>query len=125
MQYSPKLKKAMQEIMAILDREDIAGCVVLHTPQFSEYHVKINPSYSCARFEGDNLRVKAKLQEDFNGDKNLMQYKVKNTVNMLNHLAEDTGRLAMSLIKTSEMVDEITKPTHFGDGHSSHTQQNN
>jgi len=31
MQYSPKLKKAMEEIKAILKRDDIAGIVVLHT----------------------------------------------------------------------------------------------
>jgi hypothetical protein len=33
MQYSPKLKKAMEEIKAVLNKHDIAASVILHTHQ--------------------------------------------------------------------------------------------
>lgn len=49
MQYSPKLKKAMEDIKKILHENDIAGFVVLHTPGFSEYLNRVDPSYSCAK----------------------------------------------------------------------------
>lgn len=61
MQYSPKLKKAMEEIKRILKDHDIAASVVLHTPGHSEYYLRINPSYSCATLNKGELRVKAKL----------------------------------------------------------------
>lgn len=81
MQYSPKLKTAMERIKAILKEYDIAGAVILHSPGFSEYLIKIDASYSCAKFEADYLRVKAKLQEDFDGDKDAWTQKITYTVN--------------------------------------------
>jgi hypothetical protein len=128
MKYSPKLKRIMAEIKEILDREDVAGYVVIHTPdsghQFSEYLAKFDPSYSCAKLEGDHLRVKAKLA-DFNGDVEARNKKIKDTVSMLHHLAEDTGKTALSLLEMSKIVDDIVGAEHFGDGHSSHATQNN
>ena len=44
MQYSPKLKRVLAEIKAILDKEDIAGSIVLHTPGFGEFLLKIDTS---------------------------------------------------------------------------------
>lgn len=126
MQYHPKLKKAIAEIKTILDREDIAGCVILHAPQFSEFLLKIDPSYSCARFEGDHLRVKAKLKEDFNGDKIAWEQKVRDTSNMLHHLSGITGKTAISLHQISSVVDNAVNATHDGnDGETSHIAQNN
>lgn len=46
MQYSPKLKIAMDEIKQVLKKHDIAGFVVLHTPGFTEYLNRVDPSYS-------------------------------------------------------------------------------
>jgi hypothetical protein len=63
MQYSPKLKKAMEEIKSIVKRHDIAAHVVLHTPGHSEFWFEISPSYSCAKLEGDNVRFKAKTAD--------------------------------------------------------------
>lgn len=67
MQYSPKLKNAMEEIKLIIDKYDIAACVVLHTPGFSEFLNKIDPSYSCAKIkllpdgtEGVHFKANAK-----------------------------------------------------------------
>lgn len=51
MQYSPKLKKAAEEIKQILQKYDIAANVILHTSGHSEYLLHITPTYSCAWLE--------------------------------------------------------------------------
>ncbi len=112
MQYSPKLKRILAEIKAILDREDVAGTVVLHTEGFAEFLLKINPSYSIAKIENENIRFKANLQKDFNGNKRLLEHKLTATSNMFRLLSEVNAQLAMNLINGSEMIDEITGTEH-------------
>lgn len=124
MQYSPKLKKAMEEIKMLMLKYDIGGLVVLHTPGHSEYLLRIDPSYSCAKFEGDNIRIKAKLK-DFNGDKNKWEEKVAGTSNMLNLIGEVGGRTSLSILNISEQLDKIVDAEHTDGNHSSNTQQNN
>ncbi len=124
MQYSPKLKKAIAEIQHILDKYDIAAFIALHTPGNSEYLNHVNPSYSCAKHEGDTIRIKAKAA-DYNGDTVIRNKFLSDTTNMFHCLAEVTGKNAVMLMKLSDKLDEITDATHFGGGHSSHTQQNN
>ena len=87
MQFSPKLKKAMADIKAILDEHDIAGMVFLHTPGHGEYMIKINPSYSCASIDRGQLRVKCKA-EDFGGDKQKQHQVMKDTCNLLSVLSD-------------------------------------
>lgn len=125
MQYSPKLKKAIEEIKVILKNYDIAALVVLHTPGHSEYLHALSPSYSCAKFNGDELRIRAKLKEDFNGDKKAWEEKVTATSNMLRMLAEVGMREAYQVSEVSEMVDKIIGADHTDFGGSSNTQQNN
>jgi hypothetical protein len=126
MQYSPKLKKAMEEIKMILLKYDIGAMVVLHTPGHSEYLLRIDPSYSCAKFEGDSLiRVKAKLKEDFFGNKEMWTQKVTDTSNMLTLLSEVAMRQGLSLADISKIVDEKVNAEHSGGDHTSHNQQNN
>ena len=60
MQYSPKLKVAIEEIKQILKNNDIAGFVVIHTPGFSEFLNHVETSYSCAKVQGDEVRLKLK-----------------------------------------------------------------
>lgn len=124
MQYSPKLKKAMEEIRQILVKHDIAAFVALHTPGNSEYLNHVNPSYSCAKHEGDTIRIKAKAS-DYNGDTDKRNKFISDTANMFHCLSEVVAQNALSLTQLSIKLDEITSATHFGNGHSSHTQQNN
>lgn len=125
MQYSPKLKKVMEQIKQICKDEDIAVVAILHTPGHSEFYMGLEPSYSCAKFEGDTLRVKAKLAE-FNGDRDAWTLKMSTTSNMLNLLGETTLFLAENLAKVSRRVDEAIGAEHNGpSGPTSHTQQNN
>lgn len=124
MQYSPKLKKAMNEIEAILIKYDIAGIVSLHTPGHGEYLSHLSPSYSCAKFEGDNLRIRAK-KEDYSGSAEVRNRFLKDTSNILHVLSNNTGMIAINLVEISKTVDNILGADHFGGGHSSHIDQNN
>lgn len=123
MQYSPKLKKAAEEIKAILKKHDIAASVVLHTPGFSEFILEITPSYSCATLNHDNIRFKAK-KDDFNDELKRHQA-IQDTANMMNLLSDTTAKNAMMLINVSEQFDEIIGAEHGDSNFTSHTTQNN
>lgn len=125
MKYSPKLKIALAEIKEVLDRHDIAGMIVLHTPGFSEYLLKLNASYSGAVLDqSGNLRVRIKT-EDFDGDKGKRDQVLKDTVNLFHHLSNTSGNLSIKLLEISEDLDKHTGAEHNGSGHSSNISQNN
>ena len=124
MQYSPKLKKAAEEIKAILKKHDIAGNVILHTPGFSEYLLEITPSYSAAWLENGIVRFRARAQ-DYNGNTMIRDQKIKDTLNMLNLLSTTAGENALALLNVSDIFDKITGAEHGKGSHTSHDTQNN
>lgn len=67
MKFNPKLKKAMDEILAVLNKYDINGSIVLHSPGFGEHFMKIDASYSCAKMittaQGPAIQIKAKKED--------------------------------------------------------------
>lgn len=88
MQYSPKLKKAAEEIKEILLKYDIAANVILHTPGFSEYLLHLTPTYSCAWIEnGDN------------GNEAMRNQKIADTLNMFRLLSDTSGHTALALLR--------------------------
>lgn len=125
MQYSPKLKKAMEEIKKVISKYDVGAMVVLHTPGFSEYINRLDPSYSCIIQNGDEVRVRARAKEDFNGDKEARNQKIADTANMLHLLSEVGMRQGLAMSEVSQKVDQIVNAEHFGNGHSTNTEQNN
>ncbi len=127
MQYSPKLKNAMSEIKAILEKHDIAGLIVLHTEGgLSEYLMKIDPGYSVAKFKDqETIRFKAKLQEDFQGNRRLMEHKLANTAGMLKHLSEVGGNLVLGLMEVSDQFDKIVAAEHGSISHISQRDLDN
>jgi hypothetical protein len=129
MEFSPKLKNAAEEIKAILEKHDIAGHVVLHTPGHGEYFTKLDPSYSCAFFDmtpgKEGIRFRARLQEDYKGDSAKRQKAVTDTSNMMNILCTTGGNMLMNLMDAAKMLDKIVDAKHGKGGHSSQTQQNN
>lgn len=123
MQYSPKLKKAAEEIKEILKKHDIAGMCVLHTPGFAEYINDISPSYSCAKREGDGIRIKA--SKDFYGSSAVRDKALSDTSNMLHTLSDVGGKQVLLLMSVSDQLDKLVNAEHEDGGHSSHTTQNN
>lgn len=112
MQFSPKLKKAMSDIKAILQKHDIAGVVVLHTPGYGEELFHITPSYSCATLHANGeLRFKAK-SADFGGDNEKRNKKIRDTSNMMRILSERVGVNALNLMNASEILDRAIDAEH-------------
>jgi len=127
MQYSPKLKKVMKQLQEIIDDNDLGAVVVIHDKTgFSEYIMKVDPSYSCATLmpNGEGVRFSAKAV-DFGGDKKKRDQVVAHTTNMIYHLTECTGKIAYGLINVEEQLSKLVNSNHYGSGHSSNTQQNN
>lgn len=124
MQYSPKLKTAMEEIKAILAKHDIGAMVVLHTPGHSEFLNKLNPSYSCIIQTGDHIRFRSKLA-DYGGDKNAWQKKTTDSLNLLQCITETVGHVILPLIDFTEKLEQSLDAESGGSGFSSHTTQNN
>lgn len=125
MQYSPKLKKAAEEIKDILKKYDIAANIVLHTPGHCEYLLHITPTYSAAWLENDMVRFRARLQ-DYNGNVIIRNKKISDTLNMLRLLSDTAGKNALALLSVADQFDKITGAEHEeDDNHTSHTTQNN
>lgn len=124
MQYNPKLKKALEEIKLILKKYDIAANVILHTPGHTEYLVHITPSYSCAWFENDKIRFRAR-KEDYNGNAMIRDKKIIDTLNMLRLLSDTSGQNALALLTVADQLDKITGAVHESGESTSHTTQNN
>jgi hypothetical protein len=124
MQYSPKLKKAAEEIKQILQKYDIAANVILHTPGHSEYLLHITPTYSCAWFENDMVRFRAR-KEDYNGNVMIRNQKIADTLNMLRLLSDTAIKNALALLNVADQFDKKIGADHTDEGFTSHTTQNN
>jgi len=128
MRYHPKLKKAMRQIQHIMDEHDIAGSIVLHTPGFGEHYMRINPSYSAAKFEPipgqEGQQIRMHIKEKQIGKKRAKEL-AEGTTNMFTIMNE---LLLHHTVITQHMADDLNKrynPDSSGSGHSSIESQNN
>ncbi len=64
MSHDPKLKSAMAEINFILTKYDLGGHVSLVSETDSEYLLKIDPSWSCAKLSERGVKIVAR-EKDF------------------------------------------------------------
>ena len=101
MQYSPKLKKAMAEIKAILQREDIEGFVVLHDNIFSEFLNHLESKNSIAKVTDEGIRFRLKTAEVGTTRAHEM---AKHTYNLMSHFADVVGRHALAYIDGFELL---------------------
>lgn len=60
---NPTLKAAMKEIDAVLKKHDLAGFVLISTPSDMEYMYAFQPTWSCARLDGNRLEIRAKREQ--------------------------------------------------------------
>lgn len=121
MQYSPKLKKAMEEIKAVVAKYDIGAFVVIHTPGHSEFLNKIDPSYSCAIPQTDGIRFKAKA-EMYEGGGAERNQKLADTFNLFTHMVDVIG---MNWVVYDKALKILPKHDSTGGDITGHDQQNN
>jgi len=116
MNFSPKLKKARREIEEIAKKYDIAISCTLHTPNFSENFYRINPTYSCAFFEGDLLRMKTTgLGLNQSQKKKL----IEETTNMILMLGIAQGNNALNFQKIKRVIESKFSIEIFDEGFTS------
>lgn len=125
MQYNPTLKKAMEEIKAVIKKYDVGAVAVLHLPGHSEFYYRIDPGYSCLRFiNGAQVRFNIKA-EHYQNDKKLRDQFVANTSNMLSLLSATGGKVVLQLMNLSETLDKAVGAEHTDMNGSSDIEQNN
>jgi len=126
MQYDPKLKKAMEEIKAIMHDAGIGGVVILHRPGFVEYLNKIDPPYACINIDNlSTLKIRAKKDMYAGGAEERNQV-LADTANLL---ATVNHQLRNSLEAWAEIeriyTDHVGPHDHTSGSATSHEQQNN
>lgn len=113
----------MAEIKAVLNKYDIAGFVVIHTPGHSEYLNHCVTSYSCATVTPEGVRLRLKEAEV---GKEKARKLAADTCNMVIHFARHLSAHALFYMDTEKLLRaKLDIEDLGGDGYSSHQQQNN
>lgn len=92
----------------MLDKHDIAGLVIIQSPDFAEFLLKIDPSWSCTWLEKDKdgaemLRFRARAV-DFGGDLKARKRAQESTAGMLISFQEQAERWAGNMLKAMAML---------------------
>lgn len=110
---SPKLKEVMAKIKQILDEEDIAGFVVLHEPGAGEFLLKIDPTYSSAKFEenlnGEIEGIKIEVTPEVIPEKEDRTLALEATLNMFQILTTIMGVHTSHLIDITDDLEETIR----------------
>ena len=108
-----RLKVARAEIEAIIQKHDLAGAVVLHTPGMSEWFYQVNPSYSCLHVDeqAGTARVKS-LLADHGGDRQAQLLEQACTANMVASLASELHLGAGMFNFLQRVVDQAARAAH-------------
>jgi len=122
MLYSPKLKKVIAEIKAIIEKNDLAGFVCLVEPGNSEYLHVINPSFSAAFFDGKEVRIKTK---DLTMSPTEKRKLLATTSNMLALLSTTVMQSGLNLGQVSQFIDKKIGADHTDGTHTSQIELDN
>lgn len=106
----------MEEIKAVLNKHDIAGLIVLHTPGNGEFVLKLNPSYSALKMEqaldkdGNLVQgIRLKVDDKEYPDPQTRKKALSNTLNMVEILCNLSVAEADKLISMSEAFQSAVK----------------
>lgn len=110
-----KLKKAMEEIKAIIEKYDVAGVVNLHAPGHGEFYQNLTPSYSVLLPQKDEQGVLIGYRfrsrsEDYEGDKKKQRQGKEDTINML-QIFQDT--FAFQFKRIDQVLQMLSKHIDF------------
>lgn len=108
-----RLKVARAEIEAIIQKHDLAGAVVLHTPGMAEWFYQVNPSYSVLHVDeqAGTARVKSRLV-DYGGRRQLQLLDQACTANMVASLASELRLGAGMFAFLQRVVDHAAHAEH-------------
>lgn len=111
----PKLKEAMAEISAILEKHDIAGQIVLLSKTHAEFKYRLDPSWSAITVGDGFLYIRAKKDEL--GSEEAVMEKAVLTAHILCQLRDLSSQgyaFSDKLIKELEKVYEIDHESFSG-----------
>lgn len=101
----------MAEIKAIMDKHDIAGLVVLHTPGFGEHMLKMDPSYSSIKAEtiigasGEiQTGLRLKVNQETHPNRKDAERAISDSVNMVDTLCSLTAGRAQELFSLMDFI---------------------
>ena len=102
--YDAKLKEAMAEIKAILDKHDIGGSINLVSKTHSEFRFHF-PSWSAAQFEngGEGIQIKCK-REDYPSKKDQKEA-LELTCHVLLSIRDLCGKAFMAMDQIRGMIE--------------------
>ena len=113
----------MEEIKAIIEKHDIAAMVILHTPGFTEYLNKIDPSYSCAKVAHNGSGIEVRLKGAEVGKEKARQL-ATDTFNLVTLMADTLAPTAMMYMQAQEFLKAKWGGTEGPGTHTSHAEQN-
>lgn len=106
----PKLKLAMEEIKAVLNKHDIAGMCFLASPSHTEFLIKLDATWTCFIHEGGLLRLRA-LAKDFPNPaehKKVIEKSLGVALGFMRTMEHTNQTLAAMVIQASESVGKIS-----------------
>lgn len=119
--FSPKLKNAMEEIKQILDKYDIGGFIVLHTPEYGEHYMKLNPSYSALELK-PREGIVMKGRNNFKGNKETHLKAIADSLNLLRIIIDLGIANIYPLLEISKKMDEYYNAEHNKGKHTGHDE---
>lgn len=108
--FDPKLKMASDDIKKILDKYDIAGVAVLHSPTHTEFLIKVDTSTSLAFMEGKKFKCKDMPENPFLTDQSKKEFvkhrqeAIFKTLNMVVNLQIVTTNVMVALSQAQQYV---------------------
>lgn len=110
----PRLKRARAEIEAVMQKHDLAGVCILHTPGMTEWFYQLNPSYSRLFIDEIAMmaRVRSRLVEDHGGDRQAQLLDQACTANMVAGLMGELVRTTGMFGYLQQIVDHALRAEH-------------
>lgn len=114
----PRLKEAMQKIISVVKRYDIAGHIHLISQTHSEFFTELYPSWSCLEPMPHGVRIKSTLEK--HGSVEKRNEVLADTVHMIVHLQRVSAGLSHAAFSILDRIEaagiKIETIPHTGGG---------
>lgn len=99
------LKFALNEIKEILDKYDLAALISVHGLAGTAGLLKINPSYSCAKFTENNSHIRINNMNV--GAQEEKKESLEDTLEMLRGLSSNAGMKAIAFSEALQEYEDL------------------